>query len=363
MQTSIFVERIYQQIELELFENIGKLIADNMLIDESGMYHWKAEPLGRMGELNRQQLKVIAKYAKMGEQELVKYINSVADAEIQQIDADLKPAFDANLLQPIKPTDAIYNTLLALERQATNTVNLMNASMLNGSEQVYRDIVTQATADVVTGRATLQQSVTRTIKQWAEQGMPVLVDKAGRQWSAEGYLSTAIRTTTKNTQNEVQETRFDEYEIDLVETSSHAGSRPSHFPFQGKIYSRSGKSTKYPPLSITGHGDTLTGFATGINCRHRLYGYIEGLSTKRYEPYDKRESERIYKESQKQRYLERQIRRAKKQEAALKAMNAEAEEIIRAKQLVRNRQKTMREFIKATNRSRRYGREQVVIDG
>lgn len=361
MQTSIFVERIYQQIELELFENIGRLIADNMLIDESGMYHWKAEPLGRMGELNRQQLKVIAKYAKMGEQELIKYINSVADGEIQQIDADLKPAFDANLLQPIKPTDAIYNTLLALERQATNTVNMMNASMLSGSEQVYRDIVTQATADVVTGRATLQQSVTKTIKQWSERGLPVLVDSAGRQWSAEGYLSTAIRTVAKNTQNEVQSARFDEYEIDLVETSSHAGSRPDHEPFQGKVYSRSGKSKKYPPLEITGHGNTLTGFATAINCRHRLYVYIEGLSIKRYEPYDKAESERIYKESQKQRYLERQIRRAKKQEASLKAMKADAAEIHKASQLIRKRQKMMREFIKRTNRTRRYEREQVVI--
>ncbi len=360
MQTSVFVERIYQQLELELFEDIGRLIGSNLLITD-GAYHWKVDPLLLIGELNQQQVKTIAKFAGMGQKELMNYIESVGLAEIKQIDTDLKPAFEAGRLTVVEPNQTLYRSLLALEQQATDLTNMINGRMLAGGEQVYRDIITQSSADVLVGRKTLQQSVVDTIKQWTNKGLPFLVDSAGRQWSLEGYVSTAIRATTKNTQNTIQENRFDDYEIDLVETSSHAGSRPDHTPFQGRIYSRSGNSKKYPPLSVTGYGDTLTGFATAINCRHRLYGYIEGLSTKRYEPYNKADSERIYKESQKQRYLERQIRRAKKQQAALEAMGANRDDIHQAKQLIQRRQKSMRDFISDTNRTRRYANEQVVI--
>lgn len=361
MQSSIFVERIYQQIELEMFENIGKLIGDNLAVTD-GVVHWQVEPLSRMGTLRDDQLKVIAKYANMSVNELNNYIADTALAEVAQVDKDLKPAFDAGVKVRL-PVDSIYRSLLVFESQAVDLTNLMTSSMLAGSEQVYRDIITKATADVTIGSTTLDQAVKKVAKEWANKGMPVLVDSAGRTWSAEGYLSTAIRTTTKNVATKAQSDRLDEYEVDLVEISSHAGSRPTHEPYQGRIYSRSGRHPDYPPLSSTTYGDVFSGLVTGINCRHRMYAFIEGLSTQTYEPYDKAESERIYKESQKQRYLERQIRRAKKELGVLDALKSTPAEIKEAKDLIKQRQFNMRQFIKETKRTRQYGREQIVIGG
>lgn len=61
---------------------------------------------------------------------------------------------------------------------------------------------------------------------------------------------------------------------DLVEVSAHQSARPEHALWQGKIYSLSGHSTKYPNFSICDYG-SITGLC-GINCRHSFYPYIEG---------------------------------------------------------------------------------------
>uniref|UniRef100_UPI00240A6D31 phage minor capsid protein n=1 Tax=Atopococcus tabaci TaxID=269774 RepID=UPI00240A6D31 len=74
---------------------------------------------------------------------------------------------------------------------------------------------------------------------------------------------------------------------------------------------------------------------------------------------DKEESERVYKESQKQRYLEREIRRAKKEKAAIEAMRATEEDLKKANAKIRQKQANMRAFIEDTGRTRRYQREQI----
>lgn len=62
---------------------------------------------------------------------------------------------------------------------------------------------------------------------------------------------------------------------DLVEVTAHAGARPEHAVWQGKIYSRSGKSEKYPSLvESTGYG-TGPGLG-GWNCRHSMFPYFDG---------------------------------------------------------------------------------------
>lgn len=61
-----------------------------------------------------------------------------------------------------------------------------------------------------------------------------------------------------------------------MEVTAHSGARPEHAEWQGKIYSRSGKSKKYPSLvKVTGYG-TGPGLG-GWNCRHSMFPYYEGM--------------------------------------------------------------------------------------
>ncbi|MER2001228.1 MAG: phage minor capsid protein [Carnobacterium inhibens] len=359
VQGNIFVERMYQQIELEMLQNIGKVIGNGEGVDKEGVTQWRVAKLSQLGVLRNDQLKVLAKYSDMTVQELINYINELGVTEIEAFEGRNKALVEAGV-DYVPPSNNVYDRLLALEEQSKDVMNMVNTNMLTFSEQAYVDILTKASTDVLTGNATLYQSLIKVAGEWAESGIPAIVDKAGKKWSTEAYISMVLRAAQKNVVNEMQEGRMDDYEIDLVEFSSHAGSRPSHLEFQGKVYSRSGKSKKYPARSTTTYGIGADGMITGIACGHQEYAYVEGISTKRYEPYNKKESEEVYKESQKQRYLEREIRRAKKEKTMLEAMRANEEELKELDKRIRQKQAKMREFIEQTGRTRRRQKEQIV---
>lgn len=359
IQGNIFVERMYQQIELEMLQNIGKVIGNGEGVDKEGVTQWRVAKLSQLGVLRNDQLKVLAKYSNMTVQELINYINELGVTEIEAFEGRNKALVDAGV-DYVPPSNNVYDRLLALEKQSKDVMNMVNTNMLTFSEQAYIDIITKASTDVLTGNATLYQSLIIVAGEWAETGIPAIIDKAGKAWSTEAYISMVLRATQKNVVNEMQEGRMDDYEIDLVEFSSHTGSRPSHVEFQGKVYSRSGKSKKYPARSTTTYGIGADGMVTGIGCGHQEYPYIEGISTKTYEPYNKKESEEVYKESQKQRYLEREIRRAKKEKTMLEAMKANEEDLRELDKRIRQKQAKMREFIDQTGRTRRRQKEQIV---
>jgi len=155
--------------------------------------------------------------------------------------------------------------------------------------------------------------------------------------------------------NATQIARMTELNEDLVEVSSHLGSRPEHTPFQGNIYSVSGTSKQYPPLSDTGYG-TGSGIG-GFGCRHVLYPYFEGTNPT-FRPQDPERNESAYKNSQRQRYLERKIRESKRSVIVLSKTRDE-KTIERAKEILKNRENTMKQFIDSTGRKRRNDRENI----
>lgn len=359
VQGNIFVERMYQQIELEMLQNIGKVIGNGEGVDKDGVTQWRVAKLSQLGVLRNDQLKVLAKYSNMTVQELINYINELGVTEIEAFEGRNKALVEAGV-DYVPPSNNVYDRLLALEKQSKDVMNMVNTNMLSFSEQAYVDILTKASTDVLTGNATLYQSLIKVAGEWAESGIPAIVDKAGKKWSTEAYISMVLRATQKNVVNEMQEGRMDDYEIDLVEFSSHAGSRPSHIEFQGKVYSRSGKSKKYPARNTTSYGIGADGMITGIACGHQEYAYVEGISTKRYESYNKKESEEKYIESQRQRHLERNIRKAKKEKVMLESMEVNEEDLLKVEAKIEKRKEKMAEFIDETGRTRRKQKENIV---
>lgn len=361
-QTNLFIDELYQQLELEMLMNIGKIIGNGNGVDEDDIINWQVQKLGQLGQLSEAQIKTLAKYAGMTAEQMTVFIQQTAITEITTYDVLLDDMAEGTLLYT-PPTNTLYTTLEALERQGRSVVNMINTNLLQASSQVYTDILTRSAAQVLTGNITLQQALVKTAGEWAKQGMPAIVDKAGRTWSTEAYVNMVTRATQKNVATSMQESRMDDYEIDLVEISSHAASRPSHIDYQGKIYSRSGKSKKYPALKETSYGEGADGLVTGIGCNHIAYPFIEGVSTKRYEPYNKKESVEAYKQSQKQRYLEREIRRSKKELEMLTQMSVDNAEISAAMLRVKDKESNMEDFIEETGRTRYKQKERVVDVG
>ncbi|MGE8057369.1 phage minor capsid protein [Bacillus mycoides] len=363
-QLSLFVVDIYNAIEEELLLNMAKLLKrdmDLLLTAENGdqYQHWRMVQLNKLGILDKQQLETIARHSGMTAKEVRTMLQNAGSAAVGSHEEFYSHAVKLGLLEvapPITTNAALIGILNAYVNQALSTLNLVNTTMLKHSQQMYLDVLNTTVGKMLAGTITQQQAVRQTIAEWSNKGIPGFVDKSGRKWSAEAYVNTVCRSTSNNVANEMQDERMKDYGVDLVETSSHMGARPKCAPYQGRIFSMSGKSKKYPAWSTTSYGDPAG--ILGVNCRHIKYPYIEGMSTQRNKPQDYAENDRVYKESQKQRSLERDIKKAKREVRLLEEIG-DKEGVKLAKQKVAQRQANMREFITATGRTRRPEREKI----
>ena len=103
---------------------------------------------------------------------------------------------------------------------------------------------------------------------------------------------------------------------DIILVSAHLGARvtdvenyTNHYWWQGKFYSKSGKDERFPPYSACGEGEVQG--IHGANCRHS-HGPGDGEFNP-YDQYDSEENRKEYELQQRQRTLERRIRKTKRE--------------------------------------------------
>lgn len=230
-----------------------------------------------------------------------------------------------------------------------------NLKMPANVQRAYLEVVAQAVAQVNSGMAGYKKATRDAVLKLARRGVSVVDYKSGAWAQADVAMRRHIRTQvaqagSRNTLDLMEETGHD-----LVQTSSHGGARPSHAKWQGRVFSLSGKSKKYPPFSRTGYG-AVDGLC-GANCKHDFGIYVEGQPL-RYERDpdggDEKREER-YQAEQKQREIERGIRATKREAVALKSAGLDdTKERVRLGKL----QKRQREHIAAhPYLSRDYSRE------
>lgn len=195
----------------------------------------------------------------------------------------------------------------------------------DASQQTFISTMDDIYTKVATGSQSYTEAFTEAINKLAETGVVVLYP-SGHKDTIETATLRCVRTGISQASAQIQMARMDEFGVDLVVVSSHMGARPSHQVWQGKVYSRSGSSEKYPDfVSSTGYGtgDGLCGW----NCRHNFSPYYEGMKNP-FDHYTKKENNELYEKTQKQRSMERAIRKTKREAEVLKdaAGNAENEE-------------------------------------
>lgn len=115
-------------------------------------------------------------------------------------------------------------------------------------------------------------------REMQNKGITAFVDKAGRQWSLQSYGNMAVRTTARQAQVAAILTADD---YDLWQIVKIGSTCPVCAPLEGRVYSKSGTSPDYPPLSLAfGKVDPfgpedLTNTYLNIhpNCLHALVKY------------------------------------------------------------------------------------------
>lgn len=367
------VVEIYNAIEEELLLNMARTIKEGkelLLAAEDGTayQHWRLVQLRKLGNLNQDQIAVIAKHSGKTSSEVNKMIKDAGYTALERTDEVLKKAVEESVkgaalagsvptMQTTMESLSVFDILQTYQNQAKSTLNLVNMTMLNHSQQMYRDVINKNVGKLLTGTITHQEVLKRTVTEWAEKGIPALTDSAGRKWTTTAYVNMVTRTTSQNVAKEMQFKRMDDYKVDLIEVSSHKDARPKCALVQGRIFDRSGKSTKYPAWSSTSYGEPDG--ILGINCRHVIYPFIEGTSRQTYLPYDLEETEKAYKDSQKQRAFERAIRKEKLKLKMMKEIGSK-EGIAESKAKISALEGDLVNFLTKAQRTRRRYRENIV---
>jgi hypothetical protein len=238
----------------------------------------------------------------------------------------------------------------------------------------YRRVVARASGNVLLGTMTRRQAAQRALNQFANQGVTGFVDSAGRSWDMASYAEMAVRSVTARAAIEGHIDALGEIGVGLVIVSDAPLECELCRPWEGETLTLSGQSGPHTiqaehvtettgrllrrPRIVPVHvaGSLVEARAAGLfhpNCRHSLSAYLPGL-TKR--PPHHPTPGTTYEDTQRQREIERHIRRWKRRQAA--AMDDGSRRVAGAK--VRAWQAAMREHVAAHEHLRRKpAREQI----
>lgn len=233
-----------------------------------------------------------------------------------------------------------------------NDLNKAQYSVLRKMDDVYRQTIFKSHMYLQNGAKTLNQAIDMATRDFLDKGINSVIYADGKRVNIASYAEMALRTANHRAMLLGEGKKRDEYGIHLVVVSAHANTCPKCEPWQGKIVIDdifSHPNTEY----IEKHKYNLLSEAIdkGLlhpNCRHALITYFEGITTLPIVP-DGKEAIKLYEAEQKQRHLERNIRKWKR----IKQGSLDEDNKSNANKKVRSLEKQLREHLENNKELRR----------
>lgn len=205
-----------------------------------------------------------------------------------------------------------------------NEINKIYDGVARSGSNEFQDACNEAARMVRAGMGP-QKAVREAIKKIAKNGTYIEYP-SGHKDTIEVAVLRAVRTGVNQANAKLVLDLAEATGQDLVLVSSHEDARPAHQEWQGKIYSLSGKSKKYPEFrSATGFG-TVQGLC-GANCRHTFTIYYPGFTHNPYKRNNRNSNKKKYDYTQEQRKREREIRKQKRIIEALERAKRETGDV------------------------------------
>ncbi len=321
---------LYSQLNESIVRDIARRIVKVGEITDTA--DWQVRCLQESGMLYDDILEIVASYSGMSEAAIAQLFHNAA---IESMSYDNKIYNAAGL--SITVSDAVKQTLTAGYMKTAGDIANLTRTTAVSTQQAFINACTLAELQVSSGAFSYQTAIMNAIQKAGADGVYVIYP-SGHRDRIEVAARRNVLTGLSQTTGQISLMNADELGCDLMEITAHAGARPSHAAWQGKIVSRSGRNG-YLSLSDIGYG-TGDGFK-GWNCRHDWYPYIEGISTRAYSDADLaalnepniKYNGKLYTEydaEQRQRAFERAIRNTRSQLAGFnEAILSSKDDILR----------------------------------
>ena len=364
----------YISLEERILQDIARRIKRTGEITSTA--DWQINRLRILGYSSEDIEREIKKTLDVSYPEMFELYDKVIDWEYvrnkdvyEQINIEFIPYEENRQLQQI--TDALIQQSLEDLENVTKSLGFYldynGRKVLTPLSQVYTNYLDNACFDIVTGAFDYGSVLRRVVTQLTNSGLRKIEYGSGYASRVEVAARRAVMTGVANLTGEIADYNAKKLGAEHFEVEWHAGARPTHAVWQGRVW------TKEQLYSVCGLG-TVTGLL-GANCYHTYYPFFPGISQRNWsdewlEAQNRKESKpkefrgkeyTLYEAKQRQRQMETAMRAQREKVQMLQDGGADRQEVMLQKAKYQGQLNEYAAF------SRKMGlkeeRERIYIDG
>ncbi|HEY4543735.1 MAG TPA: phage minor capsid protein [Tissierellaceae bacterium] len=357
MKDSYNIRKIFTNMELDLIKSLNRNLKnhdDSQAKENIKFEQWQSAKLRDLERFRRENQEIVGRYSPAVE-ELIEFtlVDTYKKAQLasNEFIKEIKinsQKFEVSLpgeLEKIKkPIDA--SNLEDMYRQIMENIsNYQNAptplegnffkmndkkfnvliesvqsdmddalySVLRRTEDIYRQTIYKSQVYFNTGTYSINQSIDLATKDFLAKGIDSVTYKDGSRVNISSYAEMALRTANHRAYLMSEGKTRENIGNPLVIVSAHATACKLCIPWQAQILiddvftNIETDGLLFPKLS-----EAIEKGLLHPNCRHNLSTYFPGITSIPKLPTNEKEILRNYQSEQKQRYIERQIRKYKR---------------------------------------------------
>ena len=332
----------YQDLEERIMQDIVRRIMKAGEITSTA--DWQINRLRILGYSSEDIEKEIKKTLNASYPEMFELYDKVINWEYvrnkdiyEQINAEYIPFEENGQLKQI--TESIIDQSFGDLENVTNSLGFYldygnGQKVLTPLSQVYTKYLDAACYDIVTGAFDYNSVLRRVVTQLTNSGLRQIDYSSGRANRVDVAARRAVMTAVSQITGKISEYNAQKLGTEYFEVEWHAGARPTHAVWQGRVWS------KEQLYSVCGLG-TVTGLL-GANCYHTYYPFFPGISQRNWsddwlEEQNRKEAEpksfdgkeyTLYEAKQRQRQMETAMRAQREKVRLLQHGGADQDEII-----------------------------------
>lgn len=344
-QLSRQIEKHFSDLEIRIMEDIVRRIRKTGKITSTA--DWQINRLRILGYSSEDIEQMLKETLNKSYPEMFELYDKVIDWEYvrnkevyEQVNAEFIPYEENEELQQI--TEALIRQSGDDLQNITKSLGFYldygtGEKVLTPLAQVYQKYLDAACMDIVSGAFDYNTVIRRVVTQLTNSGLRQIDYASGRANRIDVAARRAVMTGVSQLSGKISEMNAEKLGTEHFEVEWHAGARPTHAVWQGRVYSKEELTT------VCGLG-TVTGLL-GVNCYHMYYPFVPGISVRNWtdewlEEQNRKENTpksfngkeyTLYEAKQRQRQMETCMRAQREKVELLKKGDADPDDVTLAR--------------------------------
>lgn len=369
------LNRIYRDLQLNIMFDIVERLSVNKEISRTA--DWEISRLYELGVSKRAIKKHIKDTLALSTREINRIYRDVISEDYARYEPIYKTKGKPWI--PFEKNSQLQQLIKGIREQTNDECNNITQSLGFAVKQpdgtakfkpiakYYQDTLDNAAMGILSGAFDYNTMIKKTVKEMTDSGLRTVDYASGRSNRVDVAARRALMTGFNQVVGKITEDNAGKLGTDHFEVTYHRGARPTHQPWQGRVYSME------QLISVCGYGE-VDGLK-GANCYHDFHPFFPGISKRIYtdEELERMNAEEntpkkygdkeytAYGALQRQRRLETRLRAQRRKIKLLEKGGAAEDDIIAEKAKYYAISDEYAKFSKAMNLPQQ--RERVSVDG